>query len=209
MKTTTGLAAIIATVFSTTAEAAISGKVEAFPNTAGVMNETKLVGTNILGDKFPIGYLARNRLLIGYDKTPTELLLQILSIGNYHGFQIEGQWLLKNNEMIPRAGIGYNATFLDSSLTLSSSLITSIADDLQGEFRITTAYTTEKRQYGQFKVDAEQHVWFTDESLTGTTKLYLGYKRESVVTGVATELDTGIDTQLAVRPGVFFRIEMK
>ena len=185
-----------------------TARFEVFPNTSGVMNET--IATATTDAKFPIGYLARNRLLVGYDGTPTETLLQELSLGNIHGFSPVAQLLLVNDTIAPRAGVLYRTTLAGDygSVALSTSLVSSVTEHPLGEYRLTVSYTSPTLFHDDvLRIEGEQHLWFNPDEFIGTSKLHLGYKINHLVVGTAAEMDFGIGKQVTLRFGPFGRLE--
>src|SRR3989338_1918606 len=77
----TGLVGLLLTT-AAHAETKTEGSVqeEFFAHNKGVLTETKARGT-WHADSFDMGYLARNRLLVAYDGTVQETLMQELSLG--------------------------------------------------------------------------------------------------------------------------------
>ncbi len=200
----TGLAGLI----STSPAYAGSARVELFPNTGGVMNE--MIVNASTDAKFPVGYFARNRLLLGYDGASTEMLLQEINVGNFHGFSLVAQLLFAKEVAIPRAGLLYRTTVTDSygSVAISSSLVSTVAENPLLEYRFTAGYTAPPFHFGgALRLEAEQHLWFNTDEPAATTKAHVGYKKDHLVAGVAAEMDSGIGKDIVFRPGVFARLE--
>lgn len=182
----TGLAGL---VFATAAEAdtttTASVQVETFAHTQGVLTETKARG-NWATDDVEVGYLGRNRLLVKYDGTVQETLMQEFSLGLpfLDGFRPVGQILLKDMVVAPQAGMLYSHKTDDFSI--SSCLVWRFQEEPVVEWRTTAAYTYKKMGF-----EAENFTWFsvsTPTASTGTVRLHVGYNVDRFQFGVASEL---------------------
>lgn len=185
----TGLVGLLLTgpAYAETAKTKISSSVqeEIFVHNGGVMNETKARGTIDTGT-FAVGYLARNRLLIAYDGTAQETLMQEISFGmpQFHGIQPTGQILLKEGIVAPQAGIQYG--YKTDNVSVSTAAVWRFQEDPVVEWRTTATYAAPRH----LAFEAENFTWFAvqDPALTmGTVRLHAGYALDLFQVGVAGE----------------------
>ena len=198
----TGLVGLLLTA-PAHAETKAAGSVqeEIFAHNKGVLTETKARGT-LDADTFALGYLARNRLLVTYDGTVQETLMQELSLGLpfLHGFQPTGQILLKDTAVAPQVGIQY--AYKTDDLSISTAAVWRFQQDPVVEWRTTATYSPHKLAF-----EAENFTWFAvkDPTLsTGTVRLHAGYSIDRFQVGVAGEVFYPVPNPVA---GVYGRVK--
>lgn len=178
---------LVGLILSQTAHAETSTdssvQVEVFTHNNGVMNETKARGT-LDADGFDVGYLARNRLFVGYDGTVQEILMQEFSVPLFAGFRPTAQVLLKDMTVAPQLGFQY--WHKTDNFSLSSVAVWRFQEDPVVEWRTTGTYN-----YKRLALEAENFTWFSvkDPALsTGTVRLHGGYAFAPFQIGVAGEV---------------------
>lgn len=200
----TVMTGLVGLVLSQTAQAETSTdssiQVEIFAHNNGVMNETKARGT-MNADGFDVGYLARNRLFVGYDGTVQETLMQEISVPLFAGFRPTAQVLLKDTTVAPQLGFQY--WHKTDNFLLSSAAIWRFQEDPVVEWRTTATYS-----YNKLALEAENFTWLTvkDPALTtGTVRLHAGYAFTPFQIGVAGEVFYPVPNPVA---GVYGRVKL-
>ncbi len=177
----------------------VSGEV--FGNDKGALIEVK--GSASMGNNPNAQYFTRVRRFRGYDGKNSSFMQNEVSVGEWQGVRLLGQARLYGEHLVPQAGVSYFVKGERGSFY--AALSASMQKDAMAELLMLGVV----RVTDKIPLELEQIVSGNGGVLKGTSRAHVGYTFDTFSTGVAGEVDYGVDVPIVPKIGVYVRLRSK